>query len=136
VSIPKMHVVGTTISIKVPIQLTRYAGRKQIILPSHMRVDDPQRPPDETMVKALARAWLWQKQLNEGKYSSLKDLSEQAGINASYVTRIMRLNLLSPTIKHAILNGTQPQLCNLQSMLTAFPACWGEQERIFGFTLP
>ena len=53
--------------------------------------------------------------------------------NPSYISRMLRLNLLAPDIKEAILNGTQPRTFNLQGMLTPFPESWEEQAKCFGF---
>ncbi|MBL0320113.1 MAG: hypothetical protein IPP74_12620 [Alphaproteobacteria bacterium] len=131
---PLVQLDGNIISIKVPLSMKHHHGRKLIMLPKNIRITAPQGKPDEAMVKALARAWMWQKYLDNGKYSSLEDLAEKSKINASYVSRILRLNLLSPNIKSAILNGMQPRTFNLQGMMAPFPEFWEEQFKHFGFT--
>ncbi|MBM3602508.1 MAG: hypothetical protein FJX22_01835 [Alphaproteobacteria bacterium] len=101
--------------------MKRHGGRKFILIPKNVRITSPQGKPDETMVKALARAWIWQKSLDSGKYTSIEELADKNDINPSYISRMLRLNLLAPDIKEAILNGTQPRTFNLQGMLTPFP---------------
>ena len=48
--------------------------------------------PDSTPVKALARAWRWQKLLDDGVYSSISEIADAEGIGKSYVS--CPLNLL------------------------------------------
>lgn len=130
---PQLRVQGNIISIKVPLNMKRHGGRKFILIPKNVRITSPQGKPDETMVKALARAWMWQKSLDSGKYTSIEELADKNDINPSYISRMLRLNLLAPDIKEAILNGTQPRTFNLQGMLTPFPESWEEQAKCFGF---
>ena len=130
---PQLRVQGNIISIKVPLNMKRHGGRKFILIPKNVRITSPLGKPDETMVKALARAWMWQKSLDSGKYTSIEELADKNDINPSYISRMLRLNLLAPDIKEAILNGTQPRTFNLQGMLTPFPESWEEQAKYFGF---
>jgi hypothetical protein len=130
---PQLRVQGNIISIKVPLNIKRHGGRKFILIPKNIRIDSPIDKPDEVMVKALARAWMWQKALDSGKFNSIEELAEKSNINPSYISRVLRLNLLAPDIKQAILDGTQPRTFNLQGMLTPFPESWEEQAKCFGF---
>jgi AraC-like DNA-binding protein len=59
------------------------------------------------MVKALARAFRWRKQLDEGEHATLEDLARATGVHATYVSRILRLTLLAPDIVEAIPDGRQ-----------------------------
>ena len=63
---------------------------------------------DNAMVRALARAFRWRKMLDEGEYATLEELARAKGVNATYVSRILRLTLLAPDIVETILNGRQP----------------------------
>jgi len=54
--------------------------------------------PDGTLVKALARAWRWQRMLDEGIYTSVSEIGDAENISKSYVSRILRLALLAPEI--------------------------------------
>jgi len=126
-------VQNNIISIKVPIKIKRYGGKKMMILPDGAQAAPPQQKPDETMIKAIAKAYFWQKQLDKGLYRSIDDLAIKKKINPSYISRILRLNLLAPQIKQAILDGTQPRGLSLQDMQSPFPDIWDEQLKHFGF---
>lgn len=109
--------------------------QKMIILPEGYQMTPPQEAPkqDKTLVTALAKAYYWQNLLDTGHYKSIDDLSRKRKINPSYVSRILRLNQLSPKIKTAILDGTQTRQLSLQDMQTPFPDIWEEQLKHFGF---
>lgn len=128
-----VSVQGNIISFKVPIKIKRYGGKKIMLLPEGAQAAPPSRKPDETMVKAIAKARFWQSQLDSGQFSSIEQLATHKSINPSYVSRILRLNLLAPQIKEAILDGTQPRSLSLQDMQTPFPDLWHEQLKHFGF---
>ena len=57
--------------------------------------------PEGTLIKALARAWRWQKLLAPDFYISAIEIAEAEGINKSYVSRFLRLALLAPDIVEA-----------------------------------
>ena len=123
------------ISMRIPIHIKHYHGKKVILLPDGGEWI-PTREPyhvDDTLMRALAKAYYWQSLLDDGRYQCIKDLSKKRKINASYLSRILRLNQLSPKIKKAILDGTQPRQLNLQYMLTPFSDIWEEQLQHFGF---
>jgi len=84
------------------------------------------------MVKALGRAFRWQKLLDTGKYATIEEIAEAEKINTSYVSRILRLTLLSPEIVERILDGRQPTSMALKSLQKGLPVSWGEQSKIWG----
>jgi hypothetical protein len=48
------------------------------------------RSPTERWFKALARAWCWQGMLEEGRFTSVRELAEAERVS-SYISRILRL---------------------------------------------
>jgi hypothetical protein len=83
--------------------------------------------PDGTLVKALARAWRWQRMLDEGVYTSVSEIGDAENISKSYVSRILRLALLAPDIVEAILVGRTDQALMLEKLERPLPASWDEQ---------
>ena len=82
---------------------------------------------DNAMVKALARAFRWRKMLDTGVHATIEDLARAKGVNATYVSRILRLTLLAPDIVEAILDGRQPAELQLDDLLEGFPLEWDRQ---------
>jgi hypothetical protein len=84
------------------MRLARQRGRKRIPAPDHSQLTPPAKPqPGGVLVKALTRAWRWQKLLDHGVYGSVTETAEAEGISKSHVSRILRLALLAPDLVEA-----------------------------------
>ena len=113
------------LTIRIPIRLQRRGGRKRIVAPDGSEIARPTKPqPDGTLVKALARAWRWQRMLDEGIYATVSEIGEAEKISKSYVSRILRLALLAPDIVDAILAGRTDQGMIPQQLERPLPASW------------
>ena len=96
----------------------------------------PAKPqPDGVLVKALARAWRWQKLLDRGVYRSVTEIAEAERTSKSYVSRALRLTLLTPDIVEAILAGTAGSGFGLEQLQKPLPASWDEQRRLWATPL-
>ena len=95
-----------------------------------MQTSKPQ--PDGTLMKALARAWRWQRMLDDGVYASVSDIGDAENISKSYVSRILRLELLAPDMVEKILDGKQPKGLRLAEILGNGPLGWEEQQSVWG----
>ena len=68
---------GNTLVVRIPMRFQRRGGRKRIVAPDGSAIVPTNKPqPDGTLVKALARAWRWQKLLDESVYMSVTEISE------------------------------------------------------------
>lgn len=120
-----------TLTVHVPFRIVKRGGRKAIHLPA----DAPQhRETDNTLIKALARAFRWKRMLDSGEFATLTELAAHEKINASYLTRTMRLSQLSPDLVEAILDGRQPCHLTLEALRQPLPEDWIEQKRMLGAT--
>ena len=119
---------GTTLVIRIPMRFQRRGGRKRIVAPDGSELAPATKPhADGTLVKALARAWRWQKLLDDGVYASVTEISGAEGINKSYLSRILRLALLAPDIIETVLEGRSDQTLMLETLERPLPASWEEQ---------
>ncbi|UPY35825.1 hypothetical protein [Sediminicoccus sp. KRV36] len=82
---------------------------------------------DTTLVKAVARAFRWRRMMEAGRYGTIDELAAAEKINSSYVSRLLRLTLLSPAIVEAILDGRQPDGMTLPGLMEPFPVEWWQQ---------
>jgi hypothetical protein len=81
----------------MPHRNQRRGGCKQIVDPSAGETLPASKPQlDGKLVKAPARAWRWQRLLDEGVHTSVTDTSEAESLGRSYVSRMLRLALLAP----------------------------------------
>ncbi len=124
---------GTTIIVDIPMQWKRRGGRKVIIAPDGSDAWAPTKPrPDETLIRALARAHRWKRMLEEGTHGSVSEIAEAEKIDRSYVNRLLRLTLLAPDIQEAILDGRQPKGMQIEELTRAMPIAWCEQRQRLG----
>ena len=116
--------IPETVTLHIPFRVVKRGGRKEMQLPKG--AEQPGKT-DNTMVKALARAFRWKRMLESGEFVTLSELAEREGIAPSYMTRVLRLTLLAPEIVEAILDGTQGPEVTLSRVLEHFPLAWEQQ---------
>ena len=123
---------GRVLTVRVPMTFTTRGGRKLVISPDGMPSwAKPRARIDNTMVKALGRAFRWRKLLEAGVYATVEEIAAAEKINTSYVSRVLRLTLLAPEIVEAILDGRQPADMTLAGLMRPFPVVWREQRQFF-----
>lgn len=116
----------------MPISFRRRGGKAVIVLPDGSRaVGAPSMVIDNTMIKLIARAHRWQQLLLQGVYASIEELAEAEAINPSYVSRVMRLSCLAPSITEAIMEGQHPAHLTAKELLAPFPLAWAAQQAHF-----
>ncbi|MDR9395801.1 MAG: hypothetical protein RI571_16065 [Roseovarius sp.] len=121
--------IPETIMLHVPFRIVERGGRKEMQLPEGAAKP---RQTDNTLVKALARAFRWKRMLESAEFATIAELAEREGIAPSYMTRILRLTLLAPDIVDAILDGKQGAEVTLGRVLRPFPVEWAAQLQHFG----
>ncbi|MDT8853945.1 hypothetical protein RNZ50_02640 [Paracoccaceae bacterium Fryx2] len=118
--------IPETITIHVPFRIVKRGGRKEMILPPGAR--EP-RQTDDTLVKALARAFRWKRMLDSGEYATIAELAQRERIAAPFLTRTMRLAQLAPDLVEAILDGRQPRGLTLEALRSPLPSDWAGQRQ-------
>jgi hypothetical protein len=112
------------------MRLGKQRGRKRILAPDGSELTLPTKPQsDGVLVKALARAWRWQRLLDRGVYGSVTEIAEAEKISKSYISRILRLALLAPDLVEAILGGWADQRLMLEKLERPLAVAWEEQRR-------
>jgi hypothetical protein len=127
--LPVLSDDGQSVTIHVPMKLRKHGGRKVVIAPEGAAWPPPRARVDNTIVKALARAFRWRKMLEDGTYNMVEEIAAAEKINASYVSRVLRLTLLAPDIVEAILDGRQPAGLQLGALLKPLPTSWDAQRK-------
>jgi hypothetical protein len=126
-----------TIIVNVPLKIKRRSGRKEVILAEEPDVGSNThfRPAhQEALVIAIARAYRWQKLLDEGKFASISDLAREIGLDVSFAARLLRLTLLAPDIVETILAGEEPEGLSLTRLTQSLPMVWQQQRIHLGIT--
>src|SRR5918993_708304 len=109
---------GASITVRVPLTIRQRPGRKTVVTPAR---DDAEAVlatrADPALVTALARAFRYQRLLDEGRYASISEMAAAEKLDRGYLGRVLQLTLLAPDILAAILDRTQPADLGLPSLL-------------------
>ncbi len=73
----------------------------------------------------------WHRQLFDGTHASIEDLAKSENISPSFVSRLLRLAYLSPTLVEAILDGKYPAHLTMKDLMEPFPMEWERQREHF-----
>ncbi len=85
---------------------------------------------DPALVKALARAFRYQRLLDEGWYASISEMAVAERIERGHLGSLLRLTLLAPEIVEASLDGLASSLLGLPQLLKPLPLRWVEQRSV------
>jgi hypothetical protein len=124
-----------TVAVHVPMTFARRGGRKRMLAPDGRPVVPAPRPAasaDTPVLRALARAFRWREMIETGAYATVRGIAEAENINASYVSRVLRLTLLAPQILESLIDGQVAQVdLPVEVLLEPFPVGWQEQMQVF-----
>ncbi len=122
---------ATSITVRVPLTIRHRPGRKTVVTPMAGGVEPVTTRADPALVKALARAFRYQRMLDQGRYASISEMAAAEQIERGYLGRLLRLTLLAPDIVEAVLDGTPPADVALPALLKPFAAVWGQQRAMW-----
>ena len=124
----RLGVTEAAFTTEIPMTFRRRGCKAVTVLTDGSRaIERREALIDNAMVKLLARGHRWQRMLLDGTHCSIDDLSRAEKITASYVSRVLRLAYLSPTIVEVILDGKYPAHLTLKDLMEPFPLEWGRQ---------
>jgi site-specific DNA recombinase len=115
----------------VPLKIKRRGVEMRLVLGGgpDPRIDSP-------ILKAVARANQWLIELLCGRATSLAEISKREGVGKRYISRIIRLAFLAPSIIEQIACGHQPPELTAQALSTRrgdLPLSWNAQRELLGF---
>ncbi len=120
-----------TPTTEIAMNFYRRGVKTIIIKPDGSRVlERKEAKVDNSMVKAIARGFRWQRLMLDGVYNTIYDIAEKEKISPSFVSRISRLATLSPRVVEAIVEGKHPPHLTMKDLFRPFPAEWALQEQV------
>ncbi|MFL1463977.1 hypothetical protein ACI6QG_17330 [Roseococcus sp. DSY-14] len=125
---------ATSITVRVPLAIRRRPGRKTIVTPVAVGPAAVTTRADPALVKALARAFRYQRMLDEGRYASITELAAAESLDRGYLGSLLRATLLAPDLVEAALDGRAPSGMTSPSLLEPTPADWVGQRDHFART--
>ena len=123
---------GTTATLRFPVQVRRCGHAVRFLMVGSQTT---RQAPDDRLIRQIAKSHDWFERLTPGKAKSIRDIAMAEGVTNSYVRKVIHRAFLAPDIVRAILNGTQPQELNLESLrkFIPLPIDWNEQRKLLGF---
>jgi hypothetical protein len=121
--------MSKTITVHVPMRFAIRGGRKTIV--SEKGYPQAQPRTENALLKALAKAHRWRRQIEYGEYASITELAKAQRVNESYACRLLRLTLLAPEIVVEILDGAPGDALSMSRLTKPFPVEWAAQQSIF-----
>ncbi len=122
---------ASSITVRVPLAIRHRPGRKTVVTPMTDGVAPVATRADPALVKALARAFRYQRMLDEGRYASITEMAAAERLERGYLGSLIRLTLLAPHIVTNALNGRHSPSVPLAALLEPFPICWRAQSELF-----
>jgi hypothetical protein len=123
---------AASIVVRVPLAIRRRPGRKTVVTPVCRQGGTVMKShADPALVKALARAFRYQRLLDEGRYASISEMAAAEGIERGYLGSLLRLTLLAPDIVEAVLDGRHAAELGLPRLMRPFPVDWPGQRAAF-----
>jgi len=122
---------ATSITVRVPLAIRHRPGRKTVVTSMTDGVAPVTSRADPALVKALARAFRYQRLLDEGRYASISEMATAERIERGYLGTLLRLTLLAPDLVEALLGGRQQEGMSLPRLMEPVPAGWAEQRAVF-----
>lgn len=118
---------ATSITVRVPLAIRHRPGRKTIVTPMADGVAPVTTWADPALMKALARAFRYQRMLDQGRYASITEMAAAERLERGYLGSLLRLTLLAPDIVSAILDGRQPEGLTCAVLAGRLPVGWDAQ---------
>ena len=125
---------GTTETIRVVIPLTirKRNGRPKILPPDDVDARNG-RAQDPHVLRAIARAWSWRRQLETGAVSTIQDIANAEKVSDRFVGRMIRLAYLSPSVLETLVITRKPPALSLNDLMAVAELPWAEQmNSVFG----
>lgn len=121
-----------TIRVVIPLTIRKRNGRPKILPPDDVDARNG-RTQDPHVLRAIARAWSWRRQLETGAASTIRDIAAAEKVSDRFVSRMMRLAYVSPEVlDHLVIRRVPPAL-SLNDLVAIADRPWTEQmEMVFG----
>jgi hypothetical protein len=120
-----------TLRVHIPLTLRNRGGRPRILPPKEIEVA-MDRGQDARLLRAIGRAWDWRRRLERGDVNTIADLAREEGISDRYVSRVIRLAWLAPSVLERLVLRREPTVLSIFDLCGVAELPWVEQaERVF-----
>ncbi|TDE35641.1 hypothetical protein [Antarcticimicrobium sediminis] len=115
-----------TLRVHIPLTMRNRGGRPRIFPPKEIDVA-MERGQDARLLRAIGRAWDWRRRLERGDVTTIADLAKEEGISDRYVSRVIRLAWLSPSVLERLVLRREPTVLSIFDLCGVAELPWAEQ---------
>ena len=120
-----------TLRVHIPLTMRNRGGRPRILPPKEIEVA-MERGQDARLLRAIGRAWKWRRRLERGDVNTIADLAREEAISDRYVSRVIRLAWLSPSVLERLVLRREPTVLSIFDLCGVAELPWVEQPgRVF-----
>src|SRR5229473_2046597 len=115
-----------TVFIDFPVPTILQNGAVKLVV-----TQPSQKSEDASLIAAIARGTCWFEELTSGTASSISNIANRENVIDSYVSRLLNLALLWPTIVHQVLNGNSAatEIARITMSGQGIPTEWMKTKR-------
>jgi hypothetical protein len=114
-----------TLRVHIPLTLRNRGGRPRILPPKEIEVA-MDRGQDARLLRAIGRAWDWRRRLERGDVTTIADLARDGGISDRYVSRVIRLAWLAPSVLERLVLRREPTVLSIFDLCGVAELPWVE----------
>lgn len=118
---------GSPATETLPLYTVKEANKRKVLLRSDNECTHSQ--DALTVLAAIRDAYQWLDLIKSNRLNSYIELAQHIGKDVKYITRRLKLALISPRITLAIMNQTAPYAVSLNTLYAVSDLPWQEQER-------
>lgn len=116
------------VRVVIPLKIRHRNGRPRIVPPDDVGAEPPTQEPH--LLRAIARAWRWRRQLESGDVATIQDIAHAEKVSDRFVGRMLRLAYLSPVVLEKLLLYRKPSAVSIKELAAAAELAWAEQDNI------
>lgn len=121
-----------SMTVFIPLAVRKRNGRPKIVPPAEMMPTN-EGGVDPHVLRAIARAWSWRPKLESGEFSTILDIARGEDVTDRYVSRMIKLAWLSPTVLERVVVARCPPAVSIKDLSAAANLPWPEQDAaVFG----
>ncbi|MEX2632245.1 MAG: hypothetical protein WD341_20120 [Tistlia sp.] len=121
-----MNATPDTIRVVIPLTIRKRNGRPKILPPDDVDARNG-RAQDPHVLRAIARAWSWRRQLEAGVASTIEDIAVAEKVSDRFVGRMIRLAYLSPSVLETLVITRKPPAISINDLMAVAELPWEEQ---------
>jgi len=116
------------ILLEVPTSFARRGVETKLVVSN--AIDASNRAPDPALLKAVARGYVWFEELVSGRATSIAELGRSEDVTDRYVSQLIDLAFLPPSMVDRIVEGRQPLHVTTRGLIGQIPVRWSIQTHV------